>query len=104
VTNVVLKEWGLRFNTNIRVPERETLVEFLCDGAPPARRPTVALSEQAQVQAWTIDQLKLRLDYLRVLVARGLGDRQQELDRLRDEIALAEDALRAMIRNPDGAA
>ena len=101
-TEAILKAWSPRYAAQILAPDVTSLVDFLHEGQAPQAPPVVLPSQEAEVQAWVITQLRDRLDYFRVLVSRG-HTAPADLDGLRADIAHEEDKLRDMLRQAGNA-
>jgi hypothetical protein len=77
-------------------PESISLAEFLFDGNIPDQPEKDSPSESTTIKIFTITVLSQRLDYLRILSARGYDVNESEIKNLRKEIEEEEDELRRM--------
>ncbi|SRR6266404_3364816 len=85
--NYAVKSWSPEVKVEIVTPEAESLDAYLFEGNTPDEPSTRSQSDAVAVKAWTIGVLRQRLDYLRIVSARGYAVKESELESLRDEIA-----------------
>lgn len=85
-----VKSWLPKIRVELLAPESKSLADFLFDGNIPGEPTSSSQSEAAALQAWKIGVLSQRLDYLRILSARGYEINETELESLREEIAEEE--------------
>ncbi|HKQ05659.1 MAG TPA: restriction endonuclease [Blastocatellia bacterium] len=91
-----VKSWSPEISVEFVSPETASLAEFLFDGNIPDEAEENPLPEAAKSKIFVLAVLSQRLDYLRILSARGYDINQSEIERLRKEIEEAEDELRRL--------
>ncbi|HZS04715.1 MAG TPA: restriction endonuclease [Blastocatellia bacterium] len=90
------KSWLPELSAEFVSPESTSLVDFLFDGNIPDEPERNPSSEDTALKIFSITVLNQRLDYLRILSARGYDVNQSEIENLRKEIKEEEDELRRM--------
>jgi len=90
-----VKSWLQRLKAELVQPSSESLTDFLFEGRVLETEKPI-LPKQAQIQVWKIAVLKERLDYLRVISARGYGVEESEIENLKTEIVEEEKFLEGM--------
>lgn len=89
-----VKTWLPEIKAEFVTPESTSLADFLFDGNILDEPEGDSPSEAATIKVFTITVLSQRLDYLRILSARGYDVDQFEIENLRREIEAEEEELR----------
>lgn len=94
-----VRSWLPGIRMNIVVPENGTFADFLSDRPVRKESARISESELADVQAWKIGVMKDRLDYLRIIAARGYEVKGGDIESLKAEIDEEEAKLTEMRRS-----
>ena len=91
-----VKSWPPEVSIEFVAPESTSLADFLFDGNIPDEPEEDPLPEAAKSKIFVLAVLSQRLDYLRILSARGYDINQSEIESVKEEVEEAEDELRRM--------
>lgn len=94
--NYAVKSLLANLGANVIVPISNSIPEFLFDQSLPDCASSKAESKEIAVQVWMIGVLRERLDYLRIVAARGYEVDAGEIESVKTEIAEEEAKLEHM--------